>query len=591
MAALTIALLLLGGAGPAWPQVLGDLNGDGVIDAVDVGLLVTVYATDSADPGYDAGGDLNSDGLINFQDLAILSGNAGQTPTAVAPATVFLTANDIPDEFNDVLAVPESGFSLDFRIANPPGAPLIDLPSLSVMATQPAGLLSAGAELAPLFTKTPSGGSWRVSAVEAFPPVNVFFSFSIQNQKGDVFSIPSYGLASREWKITPPVGAGQKVFLDFDQDRDAVGGNDFDEDLRAFGLGSLVFPSLSALVRTDVVVRILEIIRSFYGQDPAGTFLPDSATVAFSDLFTLGATRICVGGEDPLGGTAFGLTPFDMNNAATGSDTCFIGSPWGVFPREFLFFQANSNFQAVFNPLRASAGGTPVGEDPLDATVLASGFDPGSALPAELARWNTINAGVETFARFAGVIAAHENGHTLGLTAATAAPAGLWGDGAFHNMTSMGGTPAENWMMNSGGSFNYEEIVGEAGEPLPRFRDLSDAYLRNELMLKSGITGPLQPAPTLTNVLPNPAIYSAGTVNITVFGSGFFGTPDVLLLKDGFPPRVVQNVLLGMPPTCPVGTCITGTLVQFQVGTGLFDVLVETPDDQSVVIEDHLTVQ
>ena len=108
--------------------------------------------------------------------------------------------------------------------------------------------------------------------------------------------------------------------------------------------------------------------------------------------------------------------------------------------------------------------------------------------------------------------------------------------------------------------------------------------LRNELLLNSNITGFFD-EPTLTSVTPNPAIYVGGQVDITLHGSGFFGSPQVLLKQDPFPPRMVQNVLVVDPNT------ITGTLYQFQVGTGTFDVELTNPDDQIVVLTDGLTVQ
>jgi hypothetical protein len=575
-------------AGGAAAQVLGDLDGDGAIDAGDVQWLFTVYPTGTASSLYDAGGDLNADGVIDYQDLAILASNVGQTPTAVPPATVFVTADEIPDDFNDLLALPPSGFSVEFAITNPPGAPLIDLSTLSVVADRPAGAKGAGSNLASLFGPTPSAGSWKVDPADAFPARNVFFTFQVQNLAGTLLSPAAYGVAVRDWQITPPIGASQAVFLDLDQDRDGIGGNDFDEDLREFGLGSLTSPSLSAVARGMVITRTLAQIRAYHGQGADGSPGGDSTTVAFSETSVPGATRICVGGEDPAGGTVFGFTPFDQNNAQTGTDTCFPSSPYGIFPREFLFFSGNSNFKAVFDPLRPPAGGVPVGEDPLDPIVLDPGFDPQTALPAELARWNTIDQAATTLARFTATITAHEAGHTLGLTPSGAAPGGLWGGSSganqYHNLTLAGTEPPDNWIMNAGSAFTYEEIVGAAGQALPRFRELNDAYLRNELLLNGNITG-LFDEPTLASVTPNPATYVGGQVDITLHGSGFFGAPQVLLKQDPFPARVVQNILVVDANT------ITRGLFQFQVGTGTFDVEVTNPDDQIVVLMDGLTVQ
>ena len=588
-AALLAVFLALALPSLARAAVLGDLDGNGVIDQSDLTLLWSIYGTTASSPTYDGGGDLNSDGGVDYRDLAILSASFGQTPSPVPPATLFLTVDAVPDDMNDLLAVPRSGFTINFTLTNPPGAPLIDVNSASLVADQPAGPLPAGANLALLFPSiTPTRGSLQIDSVHAFPPRNVFFTLSLQNRRGDVLSPPVYGVAVRDWTITPPIGAGQKVFYDFDQDRDGVGGNDFDEDLRAFGLGSTSFPSLSAAVRSSVISRVLGGVRAFYGENADGTPGPDPVTIAFSASPTTGATRICVGGEDPTGGVTFGLTPFDKNNAQTGTDTCAMSPNYGIFPREFLFFSGNPNFRGVFDPLMPSTGGVPVGESALDPIVLAQGFDPLTAPPDQAARWSVIDRAESTFAQFVATIVAHETGHTLGLTASGAAPGGLWGGssgpGLYHNVTTTGGTPSTNWLMNAGSAFTYERIVGAAGEALPRFRELNAAYLRNQLMLKSNITV-LLPAPTLTSVTPNPVSYVSGTATITLHGSNFFGTPLVYLERSGSTPKQVQGVTL-----VDAGT-LSGTINQFQVGTGTFDVELNNPDDQQVTLPAGLTVQ
>lgn len=587
--AIALCLLaLLCGAAESRADVLGDLDGNGAINSTDVQWLGTVYGTALGAPKYDQGADLNVDQRIDFRDLAILAANFGKPPTPVPPATILLTVDRVPDDMNNLLAVPPSGFTVDFMITNPPGAPLISVYDTSLVATEPAGAWLTGANLAFLFETTPSGASWKVDAQRAFPARNVFFTLQVHNRHGDVIQPPTYGVAVRNWAVTPPIGTAQKAFLDFGQDRDGIGGNDFDEDLRAFGLGSLSGPSLSATVRATVIARALADIRAFYGQNADGTLGTDPVTVAFSSTTATGATRICVGGEDPTGGVSFGLTPYDKNNVQTYTDTCALSPNYGIFPREFLYFQGNPNFQAAFNPLRSAAGGVPVGEHPLDATVLAAGFDPSIAPPAEAARWSAIDTGVSTFSRFVATITAHEAGHTLGLTASGAAPGGLWGGysgaGAYHDLTVTGGIPTQNYLMKQGSGFTYEQIVGAAGTALPWFREIDAAYLRNQLMLKSNITA-FNPPPALTSVTPNPAVYAGGTATIMLHGANFYGTPLVLLRRTGVSPKQVQNITLINAST------LQGTINQFQVGTGTFDVEVTNPDDQQIVLPGGLTVQ
>jgi hypothetical protein len=586
--ALMLACLGMGVlALPSRAANLGDLDGSSYIDPADVQLLWTVYGSSAGSLAYDGGADLNSDQMIDYRDLAVLASGMGQIADYVPPGTPFLTVDQVPDDMNNLLVVPTSGFVVNYTIANPPGAPLIDLSTMYILTDRPAGPLPAGTNLAPLFQRGPSLGSWFVDAAHAFPPLNASFLFQVLNRRGETLELP-YAVAVRNWGIPIPIGASQKVFLDFGQDRDGAGGNDFDEDLRAFGLGSTASPSLSAAVRVEVIERSLARVRAFYGQDADGSPGPDPVTVAFSSTSAAGATRICVGGEDPSGGVTFGLTPFDKNNTQTGTDTCAISPTYGVFPREFLFFAGNANFQAVFNPLRSAAGGVPVGEHALDPVVLAPGFDPATAPPDQAARWSLIDAAESTFAQFVATIAAHESGHTLGLTAAGAAPGGLWGGSsggyAYHNVATSGGSPSQNFLMNSGSAFTYERIVGAAGTALPAIRPLNAAYLRNRLMLKSNISA-LLPAPALTSVTPNPAVYAGGTVTITLHGSSFYGVPTVLLKRTGVTPKQVQGITLIDPNT------VQGTVNQFQAGTGTYDVELTNPDDQAVLLTNGLTLQ
>jgi hypothetical protein len=58
--------LTLAQTGPICPPpVQGDLNGDGVVNGADLGILLTGWGTDGA-------GDLNGDGVVDGADLGIL---------------------------------------------------------------------------------------------------------------------------------------------------------------------------------------------------------------------------------------------------------------------------------------------------------------------------------------------------------------------------------------------------------------------------------------------------------------------------------------------------------------------------------------
>ncbi|MCA9284507.1 MAG: hypothetical protein KDA22_04790, partial [Phycisphaerales bacterium] len=49
-------------------SLVGDLNGDGVIDGADLGLLLAVWGTSNQDA------DLNGDGVVDGSDLGVLLG-------------------------------------------------------------------------------------------------------------------------------------------------------------------------------------------------------------------------------------------------------------------------------------------------------------------------------------------------------------------------------------------------------------------------------------------------------------------------------------------------------------------------------------
>ena len=142
---------------------------------------------------------------------------------------------------------------------------------------------------------------------------------------------------------------------------------------------------------------------------------PVAVTFSSTDPGSGDVTRVCIGGEDPGGGINIGEVLIDPKNSNRSSIECGTFPPTGIFPRELLILAGEAAFQAVFDPLRPATGGVPAGEHPLDATVLAPGFDPGTASPDELARYQRVHAAIQGFADMLGTIAAHETGHALGL--------------------------------------------------------------------------------------------------------------------------------------------------------------------------------
>ncbi len=60
-------------------SLLGDINGDGIVDYRDLAILGSSYGRSRGEPGYKDGADLNNDGIVDYRDLAILGANYGRS--------------------------------------------------------------------------------------------------------------------------------------------------------------------------------------------------------------------------------------------------------------------------------------------------------------------------------------------------------------------------------------------------------------------------------------------------------------------------------------------------------------------------------
>ncbi len=60
-------------------KLLGDVNGDGAIDILDLSLMGQAYGRFAGDPEYNPEADMNHDGLIDIRDVAVISRNYGKT--------------------------------------------------------------------------------------------------------------------------------------------------------------------------------------------------------------------------------------------------------------------------------------------------------------------------------------------------------------------------------------------------------------------------------------------------------------------------------------------------------------------------------
>ncbi|MDP6494901.1 MAG: CARDB domain-containing protein, partial [Dehalococcoidia bacterium] len=58
--------------------LLGDTNGDNVVDYRDLAMLGAAYGTNEGESAFDVRVDFNGDAIIDYRDLAMLGANYGQ---------------------------------------------------------------------------------------------------------------------------------------------------------------------------------------------------------------------------------------------------------------------------------------------------------------------------------------------------------------------------------------------------------------------------------------------------------------------------------------------------------------------------------
>jgi hypothetical protein len=57
----------------------GDVNGDGVVDVLDLTIVSIAYGSFEGEPDYNPEADVNKDGLVDMRDLATVARNLGHT--------------------------------------------------------------------------------------------------------------------------------------------------------------------------------------------------------------------------------------------------------------------------------------------------------------------------------------------------------------------------------------------------------------------------------------------------------------------------------------------------------------------------------
>ncbi len=508
------------------------------------------------------------------------------SPPPGTPPQITITLNGIPPEMNQLLVLPGSGSVVNVAIT--PGTLPLDASQygFGVFLDHWGGLFN---QTIPGIVRAPDGRS-AVGVLQLDEAT--IGTFTLNAVASDVDG--RWGTASLSFAVrgfaggAAPIGVGQKIWLDFESDRDAVPGPDFPVDLEHFGLGSPTAPALSAEARERAIAAVLDRLAELYHEaDGNGIGAPDPVQVDFfaDDPGPGDVTRICVGGEDPSGGWTIGNILIDRNNAKRTSTECGTIPPSGVFPRELLWFAGQSAFQQAFDALRPAVGGTPVGGDPLDAVVLDPAFDPASASPEELARLEQIEAAIAAFGDALGTIVGHEAAHALGLVPGGPPGGGLYGgtSGAAtsHDVTPSGASPSANFLLNAGNTFTFARLAGLEGQALAVLRPLDFAYLRDRVVVDARVTGLYFP-PNATSVAP--ASVPPGTnKQLTVLGSGFRATPSMRLENDAFVAQLMGESFVS-------ATEVRGWVLSSQALPGTYDLVVENPDGQTTRLPQAVSV-
>lgn len=521
-------------------------------------------------------------GLVSMGPTCGAAPPGSSTPPAlnpVDPPLLWITVNAVEDELNDVLIVPPSGFVINvgWQAVDTPVRPstlVVSIYSSSGVAYDATGLMKP----------TSSDGAYVVYP-DAIPlPMGSYTVAARVRDRDESEASALYSFAVRSQ--AQPIGNDQKIWFDFDADRDATPGPDFDVDLMHFGFTSPTAPALHATMRARVIDALLDrIAEVYFDANPNGLPLGDPIEVEFhtADPGLPSTTRICVGGSANIYGLV-GSILLDPRNQNRSSIECSSLPATGIFPRSLTAYSNSPGFQQYLDPIRPAAGGVPVGDDPRDAAILDPEFDPGTATEAELQRLTIIEDAVRVFGDVLGSIIAHETGHALGLVPPAAPGVGLFGgqQGAesTHNVGASGATPSDNFLMNAGNSFSFESLGGLAGHPLPRFRPLNHAYLRDRAVLDPLVTAILPP-PTLTSVTPG--IVTSALQTLTLRGTAFVATPSVRLRSGTFTHEAYSEVWVSSVE-------MRATVSKSSLYPGTYSVELTNPDGQWIALPATLVV-
>jgi hypothetical protein len=378
-----------------------------------------------------------------------------------APPLVHLTANQVQDSLNGrgaaggTLQVPQAGFTIDVTASDASG---IDAGRTVLFANvdvgSAIGTIRAGASLVPALTASLAGGTqtFLVPGTTVFPAGPVTLTAYVFDATGmpsteRTFAFRTIAANDALRPFEPTAAAAAQVwFLDVSRDVESytfVGGGgqtvtvtagangrpdlfDLFLILGLHGGDAAVNDTVTGSFRANVLLQLGLLYSGANVQftfTPPGTF-PGGAQVPYGSH---GFSQISIAGAENGTGSSgiLGVALLDPNNQNQDNDTLvdFGGSQrLGVFVHTIVNLgmrpPAGSLFRSTYDPFAPGTGGTPIGNDAGDAARLVSPSD---------ARGTAIASAIGRLARFVAVVAAHECGHSVGLVANGAMPAGLYG--------------------------------------------------------------------------------------------------------------------------------------------------------------------
>ncbi len=392
----------------------------------------------------------------------------GSEPYTSDAGTPWEPADDYQADFH--LLMPRSGFVVNVELRDSPGDE-IDLSSISLSADVALGegAVPAGADLADRLvfdSDNPNErvrrGRWPVGADDELPVGMTTFTLSARDASGDehvqVLGLESVELGPELDPFDRPMAWLFRFDMDFYGSVSSAGGGiettaganglpDFAEELRVLGAQGEESAEGAADVRGRgrvganavyerwVIAEIVADIGRYYLIAPDGEprggieltfYVAGDEAAPSTDEFTADGEFSMMRFGGTLG-SYFGFSRFSVYNEERVDNTA---ADLGVATSTLIdALMTTALVMEEFYPILPGIG-TPVGEHPSDAIVLADDFDR-YALdndPVDNARYDDLARIAEQLGLAIAAVAAHEMGHGMGLVPNDAPPLGFFGD-------------------------------------------------------------------------------------------------------------------------------------------------------------------